>query len=103
VRSANGGISASVKTMSDKQQLGIVVNAHLHKAASEDDPIDVASLARRHTEACISVVLGILSDADAPVSVRIKAAKILLNRDPTNRSLRGSLVSLLRGQRLGLM
>jgi hypothetical protein len=38
---------------------------------------DVASLARRHTEACINVLFGILSNADAPVLARIKAAKIL--------------------------
>jgi hypothetical protein len=37
----------------------------------------VTSLARGHTEACINILFGILSNADAPVLARIKAAKIL--------------------------
>jgi hypothetical protein len=36
----------------------------------------VTSLARGHTEARINVLFGILSNADAPVLARIKAAKM---------------------------
>jgi len=51
----------------------------LRPSASRGLPL-VTSLARAHTEAAINVLFGILSNADAPVRVRIKAAKILLNR-----------------------
>jgi hypothetical protein len=38
---------------------------------------ELTSLARAHTETAINVLFGILSNADAPVRVHIKAAKIL--------------------------
>ena len=69
-----------------------LMDAQLRKA-------DLTSLAREQTQACINVLFSILSDADAPVSVRIKAAKMLLSRDPTNRSLSECLVSLCANQR----
>jgi hypothetical protein len=50
----------------------------LRPPASRGLPL-VTSLARAHTEAAINVLFGILSNADAPVRMRIKAAKILLS------------------------
>jgi HEAT repeat protein len=41
--------------------------------------LELTSLARAHTETAINVLFGILSNADAPVRMRIKAAKILLS------------------------
>jgi hypothetical protein len=38
---------------------------------------DVASLARRHTEACINVLFDIVSKYRGPLRTRTKAAKIL--------------------------
>jgi hypothetical protein len=40
---------------------------------------ELTSLSRAHTETAINVLFGILSNADGPVRVRIKAAKILLS------------------------
>jgi Protein of unknown function (DUF3631) len=42
----------------------------------------VASLAREHTDKCIEVLFGIMTNADASHVVRTRAAKILFNRGP---------------------
>jgi hypothetical protein len=48
------------------------------------DPMDasrsltyVASLARRHTEACVNVLSGIVSNSEAPPRARMKADRLL--------------------------
>jgi len=42
----------------------------------------VAVLVRGHTETCINVLVGILTNVNAPAAARIKAAKVLLNYIP---------------------
>jgi hypothetical protein len=58
----------------------------------------VEVLARGHTKACVEVLCGIVGNNDAPMSVRIKAAKILLNRGwAADVMTRPTLDEMLRG------
>ena len=41
--------------------------------------VDARALARGHTETCINVLVDILTDVDAPIAARKKAAKVLSN------------------------
>jgi hypothetical protein len=43
-------------------------------------PADLRSLARGHTEPCIKVLAGILSQEAAPAAARVSAASALLDR-----------------------
>jgi hypothetical protein len=55
----------------------IAYGGSMPKPPASRNLTDVASLARRHTEACINVLFEIVSNTEAPVRARTKAAKIL--------------------------
>jgi hypothetical protein len=75
-----------------------------------EDPMDasrsltyVASLARGYTEACVNVLVGILTDVDARRADRIKAAKVLFNYSSIPEVGRLIRVHALRFPQLGAM
>jgi hypothetical protein len=53
-----------------------------HKNSLMPKPPTLASLAREHTDECIEVLFGIMTNPDASHLVRMRAAKILFNRGP---------------------
>jgi hypothetical protein len=58
----------------------------------------VARLARGHTKRSVEVLCEIMNNKDAPMSARIKAAKMLLNRGWTADDMRRpTLDEMLRG------
>jgi hypothetical protein len=64
---------------------------------------EVASLARGHTETCINVLVGIVTNVDAPRAARIKAAKVLSNYIWAPEVRRLISIHALRFPQLGAM
>jgi hypothetical protein len=61
------------------------------------------NVVRGHTETCINVLVGIVTNVDAPRAARIKAAKVLSNYIPVQEVQRLIRVHALRFPQLGAM